>query len=64
MIVSNKYKTAYNIHQSNGINADQSIEHVHFHVIPRLESDNVKIHLPTDKNINLEHTYNFLTNKI
>lgn len=64
VIVSSKYKTDYNIHQSNGESADQSIQHVHFHVIPRTESDNVKIHLPTGKNIDIEHTYKFLTNKI
>lgn len=64
VVVSNKYNTDYNIHQSNGINAAQSIKHVHFHIIPRTESDNVKISLPTNDNINLEHTYRFLTNKV
>lgn len=64
VIVSNKYKTDYNIHQSNGKNADQSIQHVHFHVIPRTESDNVEISLPANSNIDLEHIYKFLTNKI
>lgn len=64
VMVNNKYKTDYNIHQSNGENADQSIQHVHFHVIPRTESDNVKIYLPTDRKVDLEQTYKFLTNKI
>lgn len=64
VMVNNKYKKDYNIHQSNGENAEQSIQHVHFHVIPRTESDNVKVYLQTDRNIDLEHTYKFLTNKI
>lgn len=64
VMVKNKYRTDYNIHQSNGENADQSIQHVHFHIIPRTESDNVRIQLPVGNNIDLEQTYKFLTNKI
>lgn len=36
---------AYNIVQSNGPQADQDIQHVHFHVIPRYGDDGIVIAL-------------------
>lgn len=33
---------AYNIHQNNGPLAGQTVLHLHFHIIPRLEGDGLK----------------------
>lgn len=33
---------SYNIHQNNGLIAGQTVAHLHFHLIPRLESDGLK----------------------
>lgn len=62
MKVTNVFKTDYNIHQSNGENAEQSVKHVHFHIIPRTESDNVKIELPAKKYIDMKQIYKVLIN--
>ncbi|WP_128895846.1 HIT family protein [Longirhabdus pacifica] len=37
--------TDYSIVQSNGLLADQDIQHVHFHIIPRYENDFVHMDL-------------------
>lgn len=52
--VTDIFGTDYNIHQSNGENAEQSIKHVHFHIIPRTAGDDVKIELPTNKDVDNE----------
>lgn len=56
LLLSEKISGDYNIYQANGINAEQSINHVHFHIIPRFHNDNVNIELPTDKEINIIET--------
>lgn len=56
LLLSEKISVDYNIYQANGINAEQSINHVHFHIIPRFHNDNVNIELPTDKDINIIET--------
>lgn len=58
LLLSEKISCDYNIYQANGIHAEQSINHVHFHIIPRFHNDNVKIELPTDKEINIIETIN------
>jgi histidine triad (HIT) family protein len=40
---------AYNILQSNGKDAGQVINHVHFHIIPRYENDNLKLDINPDR---------------
>lgn len=40
---------AYNILQSNGKEAGQVINHVHFHIIPRYENDNLKLDINPDR---------------
>lgn len=57
-LISKKFSSDYNIHQANGIKAKQSIEHVHFHLIPRFHEDNVNIELPTNKNISISDVFN------
>lgn len=48
----------FSVLQANGIWANQSIAHVHFHLISRHEGDGVHLHLPTNvqdaKNENLQ----------
>lgn len=39
----------YSIIQANGSFAEQEIQHLHFHIIPRHLGDDVMIKLPTDK---------------
>lgn len=41
--------TDYSIVQSNGKYAEQDIEHLHFHIIPRQKDDGVVFKLDTDK---------------
>ncbi|MCC7506542.1 MAG: HIT family protein [Saprospiraceae bacterium] len=38
-----------NVLQNNGRSAWQDVFHVHFHVIPRLQSDNFKVKIPVNK---------------
>lgn len=47
--------TDYSIVQANGVYAEQSIEHLHFHIIPRHENDGVIFKLDTDQNAALNH---------
>ncbi|AUJ23831.1 HIT family protein [Virgibacillus dokdonensis] len=47
-LVNSGFCNDYSILQGNGINANQEIMHVHFHIIPRFKSDNVKFLLETD----------------
>lgn len=44
-LVESQLCTDYNIVQCNGPQADQEIQHVHFHVIPRYSEDGIIIHL-------------------
>lgn len=41
--------TDYSIVQSNGKYAEQDINHIHFHIIPRHKNDDVVFKLDTDK---------------
>lgn len=41
--------SAFNLVQSNGKAADQAINHVHFHIIPRYENDNKDIKWKTEQ---------------
>lgn len=47
LLVANGICTDYSIVQSNGRYAEQDIPHVHIHIIPRYENDDVAFHLPT-----------------
>ena len=39
----------YILSNNNGKHADQEVPHVHFHIIPRFESDNLKYTWPSKK---------------
>lgn len=45
MLVNSKLCSDYDVIQSNGPYADQDVEHIHFHIIPRYINDNVCIQL-------------------
>lgn len=55
--VTDIFGTDYNIYQSNGENAEQSIKHVHFHIIPRTPGDDVNIELPINKDVDIEAVF-------
>lgn len=46
-LVQKKFCTDYTIIQNNGEYADQDIQHVHFHIIPRYQNDFINIDLNT-----------------
>ena len=60
-LVEQKICESYSIIQANGRQAEQEIDHVHFHIIPRHINDSVLLKLDTDKiaakEINLQLIY-------
>lgn len=40
---------AYNVLQNNGAEAHQAVDHVHFHIIPKLGGEGLGIHWPARK---------------
>ena len=53
----------YNIVSNNGKRAGQSVPHVHFHFIPREESDNINFEIPADDSIDVEESLKELKEK-
>ena len=39
IIIQNKKATGFNVLNANGIDAQQSVAHLHFHIIPRYKND-------------------------
>ena len=58
----------FTVLNDNGVNAQQDIMHIHFHIIPRHRNENIELKLPTNKEIatkeKLLFAYNLIKNSV
>nr|WP_251375728.1 HIT family protein [Paenibacillus sp. YPG26] len=64
MLVNSNLCSDYEVIQSNGPYADQDVEHIHFHIIPRYSNDHVHIELEPYKGMVSTQELNELANLI
>lgn len=68
MLVKAELCEDFTVLNDNGVNAQQDIMHIHFHIIPRHPNENIELKLPTNKEIATKEkilfAYNLIKNSV